>query len=49
LLTSQSLTDFISNYYLISELTQYDTDLLEKLQEQKKEIQNENIEKFINF
>lgn len=40
LLTSQSLSDFISNYYLVSELTQYDTELLEKLQEQKNEIQN---------
>lgn len=39
LLTSQSLSDFISNYYLVSELTQYDTELLEKLQEQKNEIQ----------
>ena len=40
LLTSQSLSDFISNYYLVSELTKYDTELLEKLQEQKNEIQN---------
>lgn len=39
LLTSQSLSDFISNYYLVSELTKYDTELLEKLQEQKNEIQ----------
>lgn len=46
LLTSQSLSDFISNYYLVSELTQYDTELLEKLQEQKDEIQKakENLE-----
>lgn len=40
LLSSQSLTDFISNYYLVSELTQYDTELLEKLQKQKEQIEN---------
>lgn len=39
LLSSQSLTDFISNYYLVSELTQYDTELLEKIQKQKEEIE----------
>lgn len=39
LLTSQSLIDFISNYYLVSEVTQMDTDLLEKLEEQKQEIE----------
>lgn len=39
LLSSQSLTDFISNYYLVSELTQYDTELLEKLQKQKEQIE----------
>lgn len=39
LLSSQSLTDFISNYYLVSELTQYDTELLEKLHKQKEQIE----------
>lgn len=39
LLTSQSLTEFISNYYLVSEVTQMDTELLEKLEKQKQEIE----------
>ena len=39
LLSSESLTDFISNYYLISEVTQYDTEMLQKIQEQKEEIE----------
>ena len=38
LLSSESLTDFISNYYLVSELASYDTDLLEQIQEKKQEI-----------
>lgn len=40
LLSSESLTDFISNYYLVSEVTSMDSDLLEKLNKQKEEIEN---------
>lgn len=40
LLSSESITDFISNYYLVSEVTQYDVELLEKIQKQKEEIEN---------
>ncbi len=39
LLTSSSLTDFISNYYLVSEIAEMDTELLKKLEEQKREIE----------
>jgi murein DD-endopeptidase MepM/ murein hydrolase activator NlpD len=39
-LSSDSLTDFISNYYLVSELTSYDTDLLEQIEQKKQEIEN---------
>jgi len=39
LLSSDSITDLISNYYLISEVTTKDTELLEKIQKQKEEIQ----------
>ena len=39
LLNSSSLTDFISNYYLVSELTEMDTQLMEGLEKQKKEIE----------
>ena len=35
LLSSKSLTDFISSYYLVSEVTQMDSELLEKIQKQK--------------
>lgn len=40
LLSSTSVTDFISNYYLVSEVTQYDVELLDKIQKQKEEIEN---------
>ena len=40
LLSSKSLTDFISSYYLVSEVTQMDSELLEKIQKQKEEIEN---------
>ena len=40
LLSSESLTDFISSYYLVSEVTQMDSELLEKIQKQKEEIEN---------
>ena len=39
LLSSKSLTDFISSYYLVSELTKMDTELLEKIEKQKEEIE----------
>ncbi len=40
LLSSQSITDFISNYYLVSEVTQYDSEMLQRIQKQKEEIEN---------
>lgn len=39
LLSSDSITDLISNYYLIAEITENDTQLLEKIQKQKEEIE----------
>ena len=39
LLNSKSLSDFISSYYLISEITKYDTELLEDLERDKNEIE----------
>lgn len=39
LLTSQSLTDFISNYYLVTEVAQMDAELIEKIEKQKEEIE----------
>jgi murein DD-endopeptidase MepM/ murein hydrolase activator NlpD len=39
LLSSQSITDFISNYYLISEVAECDLALLEKIDKQKQEIE----------
>lgn len=39
LLSSKNLSDFISSYYLVSEVTQMDADLLEKTQKQKEEIE----------
>ncbi len=39
LLSSESITDFISNYYLITEVATSDTELLEKIQKQKEEIE----------
>ncbi len=35
LLNSKSLSNFISNYYLIGKIAEYDTELLEKIKEQK--------------
>lgn len=40
-LSSSSLTDFISNYYLVSELADYDTQMLEKIEEEKNKIEEE--------
>lgn len=39
LLSSQSLTDFISNYYLLSEVISYDKELLKEIQNKKKSIE----------
>lgn len=39
ILKSSNIVDFISNYYLIAELTSYDEDLLEQIDRQKKEIE----------
>lgn len=46
ILSSENLTDLISNYYLVSELATYDAELLEKIQKEKEEIQKtkENLE-----
>ena len=40
LLSSFSFVDFISNYYLVSELTEMDAQLMETLEKQKQEIEN---------
>lgn len=39
LLHSNSFSDFISNYYLIGEIAKYDNNLLENIEEQKKQIE----------
>ena len=39
LLGSENLTDFISKYYIISELAEADTELLNKIEKSKKEIE----------
>ena len=41
LLSSSSLTDFLSKFYMISELASYDTDLLEQISNKKKLIQEQ--------
>ena len=41
LLSSETLVDFISSYYLISEVTDYDTKMLEQLDAHKKKIEAE--------
>ena len=43
MLSSMGLTDFISNYYLVSELTQYDSELLEQIQAKKQSIEEQKI------
>lgn len=40
LLNAENFTDFISNYYLISEITSADTEMLEKIEKQRTEIEN---------
>ncbi len=39
ILSSESITDLISNYYLVTEVATSDTELLEKIQKQKEEIE----------
>ena len=39
LLSSEDLTSFLSNYYLIEELAKYDTQLIETIKETKKQIE----------
>ena len=39
LLSSSSLTDLISNYYMISEITQSDMELMDKIKKEKEEIE----------
>ena len=41
LLSSSGLTDFLSKFYMISELASYDTELLEQISNKKKEIQEQ--------
>ncbi len=41
LLTSSSLTDFISKYYLVAEMADYDTQLLEEIEREKDRIEKE--------
>lgn len=39
ILSSKSVSDFLSNYFLITELANYDTELLEEMKEQKDKIE----------
>ena len=41
LLASESLSNFISNYYLISQLAEYDQELLDEIETTKKQIEND--------
>lgn len=42
--SANSLTDFISGYYMVSELATYDTDMLEQIEQEKKQIESEKEE-----
>ena len=44
LLSSNNIIDFISGYYLVSEITKYDNELLEQIQEDREKIQSEKEE-----
>ncbi len=44
LLSSDGLADFISKYYIIEQLTEYDTELLQNIETTKVQIQNEKTE-----
>lgn len=39
LLSSENITDLISNYYLVTEIATYDAELLDKIENEKKEIE----------
>lgn len=41
ILSSRSVSDFLSNYFLITELANYDTELLEEMKAQKDEIETD--------
>ena len=41
ILSSSSLTDFISKYYLVSEMAEYDTQLLEEIEKDKQMLEQE--------
>ena len=41
LLSSSSLMDFISNFYVVSELANYDTEMLKQIEEEKNKIETE--------
>lgn len=42
--SANSLTDFISGYYMVSELATYDTDMLEQIEQEKQKIEAEKVE-----
>lgn len=44
LLSSEGITDLISNYYLVTEVATNDTELMEKIQKEKEEIENAKAE-----
>lgn len=44
LLSSASMVEFISNYYLVSELTEYNVELLKSIENQRIEIENQKAE-----
>ena len=44
LLNSKSLTDFISKYYIIEKIAEYDNKLLNQIEEQKNEIEKTKVE-----
>ena len=44
LLNSKNITDFISKYYMIGEIAQYDKDLLDTIAREKKQVEQINIE-----
>jgi murein DD-endopeptidase MepM/ murein hydrolase activator NlpD len=43
LLTSGSITEFLSNYYLIEQINEYDSELIETIKQTKKEIEEDKI------
>ena len=44
LLNSKSITDFVSKYYIIEKIAEYDNKLLTQIEEQKKELETEKAE-----